>query len=113
MLNLAVISAAIGLALAAPSASPTHLHYTLRVDPADTTGVSVELQVRNAPASMVLAAQAHPEYDDKYWRYLSGLHAAGANGAALRVAPHDSVLWSIGNSEGDVTVQYRVRFPFQ
>ncbi len=97
------------IVLSAPS--PVQLEYTLRVDLADLSGIFVQLRVRNAPASIQLAAHAHPEYDDKYWRYLSDMRATGANGADISVVAHDSVLWRVNNVAGDVTIRYRVRFP--
>ena len=59
-----------------PAATPakSRLDYTLRVDRADLGGVAVELRIRNAPGRLRLAAHAHPEYDDRYWRHLEALH---------------------------------------
>ena len=98
------------LALGTSLGSKTSLEYTLRVDPADLSGVAVELRVRNAPASLQLAAHAHPEYDDRYWRHVEDVTAFDSNGLAVVVTRQDSVLWRVANT-GDVTVRYRVRFP--
>ena len=95
---------------AEPSKDP-RLAYTIRFDSTDLTGVSVELKVRNAPPSMQLAANAHPEYDDKYWRYVDDLRAQSATGQSLTVVRVDSVRWQISDASGDVTVRYRVNFP--
>src|SRR5687768_8156557 len=101
MLKLALVL----LAENAGSPEPK-LQYTLRFDPADTTGIAVELRVTNAPASIQLAAHAHPEYDDKFWRYVTGISATDA-----AVAPIDSVRWQVTNRAGDVVIRYRVNFP--
>ena len=72
---------------------------------------AVELRIRNAPAALQIAAHAHPEYDDKYWRHVEDVSAVDARGRALTVTRQDSVLWRVVNVPGDVTVRYRVRFP--
>ena len=97
--------------LGAPPSKDARLDYNLRFDPADTTSVSVRLLVRNAPISIVVAAHAHPEYDDKYWRYVEDLRAQDAAGQPLTISRIDSVRWQIGNRAGDVTITYRVKFP--
>ncbi|MEO5590340.1 MAG: PDZ domain-containing protein [Gemmatimonadaceae bacterium] len=85
--------------------------YTLRFHPDDTSAVSIRLLVRNAPASMQLAANAHPEYDDKYWRYVDNMAAATVSGRTLTISKVDSVRWQVNNPAGDVVVTYRVKFP--
>lgn len=87
------------------------LDYSLRFDPADTSAISVRLIVRNAPASIQIAAHAHPEYDDKYWRYIVDLSATGASGENLTLSRLDSVRWQVNNAAGDVAITYRVKFP--
>lgn len=93
------------------SPSPVSLDYTLTVSPSDTLAISVELRIESAPASLRLAAHAHPEYDDKYWRYVSGLRLTDAKGHDTPIASHDSVTWQFRNAAGPVTVRYRVAFP--
>jgi len=108
----AALAAATGFAPAsATPASATPLGYTLRVDPTDLTRIFVEMRVQDAPASMLLAAHAHPEYDDRYWRYLEDLRATDQTGRALDVVREDSVLWRVRNAAGNIVVRYRVRFP--
>ena len=64
------------------------VRYTLRVDSADLSGFDVELRIRNVPDTFRLAMAAHPEYDDRYWRYLTGLRAE-SGGRAAAVARED------------------------
>ena len=101
------------LAFLPPTAAPakSRLEYTLRVDSADLSGVAVELRILNVPARVLLAAHAHPEYDDRYWRHLEGLAAFGPDDRPLPVTREDSVLWRVANAAGDVVVRYRVRYP--
>jgi predicted metalloprotease with PDZ domain len=93
-----------------PSFKP-QLEYRLTVDPANFTGITVELRMLRVPAGLTLAAPAHPEYDDKYWRYLEGLEAKDQSGNSIAITRSDSVLWKLSNPAGDVVVRYRVRFP--
>ena len=110
MLKALFLLVCVPVALPAQSASKATLEYTLRVDSADLSGIAVELRIRNGPASLQLAAHAHPIYDDKYWRHVEDMTAVDPRGHALIVTRQDSVVWRVANP-GDVTVRYRVRFP--
>jgi predicted metalloprotease with PDZ domain len=92
-----------------PTASPTKVEYTLRVDSA-ASEIAVEMLIHSAPAEFRLAMSTHAEYDDQYWRYVSDLRGESARGAAT-VIREDSSLWRIGGAAGDVTIRYRVHFP--
>src|SRR5688572_1125950 len=99
------------VAALAASQPPVELAYTLRVDTADLSAITVELHIRNAPANLTLATHAHPEYDDKFWRYLEDLRATDDRDQTVTAARRDSVLWQLANAAGDVRVRYRVRIP--
>src|SRR5688500_9853713 len=49
------------------------LDYTLRVDQADLSTYDVTMRIRNVPDTFTVAYAAHPEYDNKYWRYIENL----------------------------------------
>jgi predicted metalloprotease with PDZ domain len=102
----------LSLALLPTTAKEPRLAYRIRFDSAETTGISVELKVRNAPASMRIAAHAHPEYDDKYWRYVEDLTARSGS-TRFTLSRIDSVRWQMNNTAGDVTISYRVKFPHE
>ena len=51
---------------------------------------------------------SHPEYDDRYWRYLDKVTADG--GAISRT---DSALWQVAGARSHVTVHYWLRLPPQ
>jgi predicted metalloprotease with PDZ domain len=84
--------------------------YRLTTRAGDTTGFDVELEVRSAPDTLRLAMAAHPEYDDRYWRYVEHVTAATAAGPQL-VAREDSAVWRISTAGRDVTVRYRLQLP--
>jgi predicted metalloprotease with PDZ domain len=101
------------LALSAPPAHPAlkpQIHYTLRVDPADLSGWTVEIRLRTGSDTIRLAMAAHPEYDDRYWRYVTGFTAVPASGSAT-VTKVDSAVWQIVASRGDLLVRYRIALP--
>jgi predicted metalloprotease with PDZ domain len=113
MWRITLVLAGLPLALGTPAARKPHIEYTLTVDSTDLSSVSVAMRIRNAPDPLRLAAHAHPEYDDKFWRHLEYLSAVDARGRAVAVSREDSVLWRVVDGSGDVTVRYRVRFPIE
>src|SRR5438034_6282049 len=86
------------------------VEYTLRVDPRDLAGFEVELRLRNVPDTFRLAMVAHPEYDDRYWRYVEDLRVAAAGGPGA-VTRADSALWQVVAPGGEAVVRYRIRLP--
>lgn len=84
--------------------------YTLHVDAADLSGITVEMRIHNATAEFRIAMVAHTEYDDEYWRFLSDLRGESARGP-VHVTREDSSLWRVTGPAGDVTLHYRVHFP--
>jgi predicted metalloprotease with PDZ domain len=95
---------------AAPAQAPAGVDYTLHVDSAGFSGITVEMRIHGAPADFRVAMATHPEYDDQYWRFLTGLRGESALGV-VRLAREDSSLWRVTGPPGDVTLHYRVRFP--
>jgi predicted metalloprotease with PDZ domain len=85
--------------------------YQLVVDSADLSGWTVEMHVHDAPATLRLAMAAHPEYDDRFWRYVRDFSATNAAGP-LAVAREDSAVWRISDTGGgDVAIRYRIELP--
>ena len=84
--------------------------YRLRVDSADLSGFAVEMRIRNAPDTLRLGMAAHPEYDDRYWRYLEGLRVETRGGVTTAVR-EDSALWRVVAPRGELLVRYRIRLP--
>jgi predicted metalloprotease with PDZ domain len=86
------------------------VHYTLKVDSADLSGFSVEIRIRNAPREFVLAMAAHPEYDDRYWRYVREVTIDSAGERATMVRA-DSALWRVKAPRGAAIIRYRLQLP--
>jgi len=84
--------------------------YVLRVDSADVAGYTVEMHVRSASDTFRVAMAAHPEYDDRFWRFVEGLRVESESGDAT-IAREDSALWRVMTRGGDLVVRYRVALP--
>ncbi len=85
--------------------------YTLQIDSADLTGWSVAMHLRNLPDTFRLAMAAHPEYDDRYWRFVRGLSVDSAAGGAATIVRQDSALWRVIAPGGSAVVHYRIQLP--
>lgn len=88
------------------------ISYRIRVDANDLSGFDVEMRVQRAGDIVRIAMASHPEYDDRYWRYVEKL-TAESRGAPLQVTNEESALWRIVSPGGDLTVKYRIHLPTQ
>ena len=86
--------------------------YRISVNTADLSGFNVEMRIRGAGQVVRIAMAAHPEYDDRYWRYVENL-TAESRGVTLQVTKEESALWSVRAPAGDLTVKYRIHLPAQ
>ena len=86
------------------------VNYVIHVDSTDLSGYSVEIRLGNLPDTFRLAMAKHPEYDDKYWRYVEDLRVetAAGPGTLTRV---DSALWRVSAPGGSAIVRYRMHLP--
>jgi predicted metalloprotease with PDZ domain len=89
------------------------LEYTLTIGTTesgqpDTTGFDVTIAVRNAPGTFRLAMAKHPEYDDRFFRYVHDVRVAESGATVTRL---DSVLWKVVAPNGRATISYRVQPP--
>jgi predicted metalloprotease with PDZ domain len=91
------------------SARDPLLSYTLRVDSANLAVVAVELRIRNARDTLRLAMVAHPEYDDRYWRYVEAIEVTAPRGGTITAV--DSAVWRVVAPGGESVVRYRIRLP--
>jgi len=105
-------SLALLLALSAPAhphpAVKASIQYRLCVDRADLSGWTVEIRLRTTSDTVRLAMAAHPEYDDRYWRYVRDFAVETSGASVTRV---DSAVWQIVAPPGVVNVRYRIALP--
>ena len=88
------------------------ISYRIRVDVNDLSGFDVEMRVQRAGDTVRIAMASHPEYDDRYWRYVENLRAE-SRGAPLQITNEESALWRVVAPGGDLTVKYRIHLPAQ
>jgi predicted metalloprotease with PDZ domain len=114
MLPVLPIVACVGLALGAvpcPGAAPppTSVEYTLTVD-SGRTAFAVEMRIHGAPDTLRLGMAAHPEYDERFWRYVRDVRVE-RGGRDVPVVRTDSSVWRAVGAGGEATVRYRVEPP--
>ena len=88
------------------------IDYVLRLDSVDRSGFEVQIRIRNIADTFRVAMAAHPEYDDRYWRFVEGMRAETPRGPGV-IARMDSALWRVVAPGGEVTLRYRIRLPAQ
>jgi predicted metalloprotease with PDZ domain len=88
------------------------ISYTVRIDPADLSGFDVTMVIAGAPRSIRLAMAIHPEYNDRFWRYVRGLRAESVGKPAhLAFAIEADNAWRIYTRNGYAIVHYRIELP--
>jgi predicted metalloprotease with PDZ domain len=107
MKSLALVLALFASGKPHPALKPS-IQYRLRVDSADLSGWSVEIRLRTASDTVRFAMTAHPEYDDRYRRYVTGFTAEPSGATVTRV---DSAVWQVVAPRGVVIVRYRIALP--
>jgi predicted metalloprotease with PDZ domain len=108
LLALALIAAANAVGYAH---KPQHLSvdYQIRLMPNDTSAFDIEMRIHNPPDTFQLAMAAHPEYDDRFWRYVENPTVIGTKPGAS-IVRQDSALWRV-ISRGETVVRYRIHLP--
>jgi len=91
-----------------PVAVKPSIQYTLRVDSTDLSGWTVAIRMRTGADTVQLAMAAHPEYDDRYWRYVRDVRSETIGATVTRV---DSAIWQVVAPPGIVNVRYRIQLP--
>jgi predicted metalloprotease with PDZ domain len=84
--------------------------YTLTINPADLSGFDVTMRITGAPEAMRLAMAVHPEYNDRFWRYVRDLRAE-SSGKPVQVAGEKENSWRVRTTNGEAIVRYRIQLP--
>ena len=92
------------------SADQPVINYLLKVDTNDLTSFWVETQIKNIADAFQLGMVAHPEYDDRYWRFVKDFTVTSKNGVG-KIIRKDSALWHITSSGNEALVKYRIQLP--
>jgi predicted metalloprotease with PDZ domain len=107
---------AAGIASPAPEAARTTspvgpLNYTIVVDPAHLNEYRVTLNTNVEAGRVTLVMARHPEYDDRFWRFVTDLHAT-SDGHPLTIVREDSARWRLESAAaGPLVVEYRIVMP--
>jgi predicted metalloprotease with PDZ domain len=88
------------------------ISYRIHVDATDLSGFDVEMQIRGASNAVRIAMASHPEYDDRYWRYVENL-TAESRGVTLQVTREENAVWRVVAPRGELIVKYRIKLPPQ
>jgi predicted metalloprotease with PDZ domain len=110
--QLLLIAAAVAGAQPATTTvrSDPSIAYTLKINPADLSGFDVMMRISGAPETMRLAMAVHPEYNDRFWRYLRDLRAE-TSGKPVSIAAGKENTWRIRTTNGEAIVRYRIELP--
>jgi predicted metalloprotease with PDZ domain len=109
--QLCLIAALSGALKASPPVKPDpRISYTLTIDTADLSGIDILMRIENAPSTIRLAMAVHPEYNDRFWRYIRNLRAE-ADGKPAAIAAENDHSWRIETPRGSATVRYRIQVP--
>ena len=84
--------------------------YLLTIDSTDFSSFAVAMRIRNVPDTFHVAMVAHPEYDDRYWRYVADFFVEAKNGKG-KVVREDSSLWKIITNGRAAVLHYRIHLP--
>lgn len=107
MTLLRIILAALTLSANKPE---PRINYSLTISPDDPTSINVWMQVSDAPRSFRIAMAVHPEYNDRFWRYIRDLHA-DAGGQRIVLASDKENVWRIISHTGSANIYYRIQLP--
>ena len=84
--------------------------YTLTVDQSNFSSFSVEMKIRNVPDTFQVAMVTHPEYDDRYWKYVQYFTVSAKEGSG-KIIRQDSSLWRIITNGREAVLHYRIQLP--
>ncbi|HEX9128228.1 MAG TPA: PDZ domain-containing protein [Gemmatimonadaceae bacterium] len=98
------------LSMTASNKPKLHIQYEVSVDPGDPSSIRVGMQISYAPRSLRLAMAVHPEYDDRFWRYIRDWHVDSFDRRALLAVDRDNV-WRLLTHNGFANVSYRIQLP--
>ena len=100
---------ALALSVTASYRPKVHIHYDVGVDPEDPSSIEVSMQIEG-PRSVRVAMAVHPEYNDRFWRYITGWRVNGYDKKALLQVDRENI-WRLISHAGYAQFSYRIRLP--
>jgi predicted metalloprotease with PDZ domain len=100
---------ALALSVTASHRPKVHIHYGVGIDPDDPSSIEVSMQI-DGPRSVRVAMAVHPEYNDRFWRYITDWQVNGYDKKALLQVDRENV-WRVISHAGHAQISYRIRLP--
>src|SRR5688572_23485676 len=82
--------------------------YKIHIDRSDLSAYDIEMRIRGNNSQPRVAMAAHPEYDDRYFRYVEDF-SAESGGRKLSVTKPDETVWQVDGVRGELTIRYRIK----
>ncbi len=101
---------ALALSVTASHKPKIHVYYGLGIDPDNPSSISVSMQIEAGPRSARVAMAVHPEYNDRFWRYLTNWRVSGFDKKALLQLDRDNV-WRVISHAGYAQLYYSIQLP--
>jgi predicted metalloprotease with PDZ domain len=86
------------------------ISYKLSISATDTSSYEVEMHIEDIDDTFQVAMMAHPEYDDRYWRFVEDFSVLTKKGSG-QIVRKDSALWRITTDGHEATLHYRIHLP--
>jgi predicted metalloprotease with PDZ domain len=86
------------------------ISYTIKVDTTELSFIDVTMQLQQVPDHFELAMFAHPEYDDRYHRYVENLTVTGSGGAGT-IELIEPAHWKVSTTGNEALVHYKIHLP--
>ena len=83
------------------------INYKITINPSDLSGFNIEMHIPDARGTIRIAMAAHPEYDDRYFRYVENF-LAESGGRKLSVTKPEEAVWQVNGVRGKLAIRYRV-----
>jgi predicted metalloprotease with PDZ domain len=113
MITVPFRSIALTAALLVTSASHKRkpsVYYEISVSADDPSQINVEMSFEGGPRSIRLAMAVHPEYDDRFWRYITDWRVYGYE-KPVAIARDKDNIWRLISHAGYARLSYRIRLP--
>ncbi|MFN2636788.1 MAG: hypothetical protein ABR585_07175 [Gemmatimonadaceae bacterium] len=92
------------------SAAGPQISYRLDVNSGPPASITVSMYIDGAPSSVRLAMAVHPEYNDRFWRYVRDFRAS-SGGVALNVKHDSENSWAVSTLRQQAEIHYRIELP--
>jgi len=97
------------LSVTTSTKSRPEIRYFVSVDSTNPSSIGVTMQIGGAPRSVRLAMAVHPEYNDRFWRYIRDLRVDAGSPAKLAVDREN--VWRLLTHSGSASISYRIELP--